>query len=137
MLRVPVISAIALTRLAALIVVGFCVYVLLSPEVVLGRGDAARGAFREILRTGAAMVIVGAVGLAALYALFRHGPRNDLRYLAFVVLLTPAFLFLPTLTRSPQWHISLIIMGMLFLSAISCLLPNPLQAWTTFEPQRR
>ncbi len=138
MLRVPVISAIALTRLAALIVAGTCVYILLAPETVLGPAQPAGDAWlRETARTVGALAIVIAVGIAALYALFRHGPHNGMRYLAFVTLLTPAFLFLPTLTRSPHWYISLIIMGMLFLAAISCLLPNPVQAWTTFEPTAR
>jgi hypothetical protein len=138
MLRVPVISAIALSRLAALIVAGTCVYVLLVPETVLGPGRPAGDAWlRETARMVGAMAIVAAVGLAALYALFRHGRRNGLRYLAFVTLLTPAFLFLPTLTRSPHWYVSLIIMGVLFLAAISCLLPNPVQAWLAFEPTRR
>ncbi|MEQ8702003.1 MAG: hypothetical protein RLT05_36250 [Bauldia litoralis] len=137
MLRVPVLSAIALTRLAALIVVGFCIYVLLAPDVVLGQGDPFGSGVQKALRTGLAMAAVVAVGIAALYAVFRHGRHNASRYLAFVTLLTPAFLFLPTLTRSPEWYISLIIMGVLFLAAISCLLPNPVQAWNTFEPQRR
>lgn len=138
MLRVPIVSLIVVSRLAALLVVGFCGYLLLAPEVILGPANPAQNAMlREILRTGAALAAVAAVGLAALYALFRHGRHNGLRYLAFVALLTPAFLFLPSLTRSPQWYISLIIMGVLFLAAISCLLPNPVQAWTTLEPQRR
>lgn len=138
MLRIPVISAIAVSRLAALIVVVFCAYLLLAPAAVLGPGQPAADAWwHDTLRTAATVGTVGAVGLAALYALFRHGRHNGLRYLAFVALLAPALLFLPTVSRSPQWPISLIIMGVLLLAAISCLLPNPIQAWFALEPPRR